>query len=251
MYASQKQATKATLMRFDTYNASQYLVRRLLEAQAIRDLRDEGDILLLDLEAGGQLMVCIVERGMSLSEVKYHYETNTQRGIYTLMLLWVDMFIPRDGTTTDLNDWMQVLDHLHGGKLYGYEVAGQTAFFFPVYLQGTGYQRRVRFGNIVDYTAIGGRQRHINTPLMAGEWLVGGFDFATEGYKQHAPAPASALSQHYAVLGLSNDADLDSIKRAYRTLARLYHPDVNQDGASDERMKRINAAYQAILRDAH
>lgn len=236
-------------MRFDTHNASQYLVQRLLEAQAIRDLRDEGDILLLDLQAGGQLMVCIVERGMSLSEVRYHYETNTRRGIYTLMLLWVDMFIPRDGSTTDLNDWMQVLDSLHGGKLYGYEVAGRNAFFFPVHLQGNAQQRRVRFGNVVDYTAIGGRRRRIDTPLMAGEWLVGGFDFATQGYRQATTVSAGHLSQHYHTLGLPADADQEAIKHAYRVLARLYHPDVNASDESDERMKRINEAYQTIMRD--
>jgi len=40
--------------------------------------------------------------------------------------------------------------------------------------------------------------------------------------------------------------DIETLKRAYRTLARLYHPDVNEDSDSDERMKQINEAYQII-----
>ena len=53
----------------------------------------------------------------------------------------------------------------------------------------------------------------------------------------------------YEVLGVSRDADADAIKKAYRKLARQYHPDVNPgDTAAEERFKRISEAY-AVLGD--
>ena len=51
---------------------------------------------------------------------------------------------------------------------------------------------------------------------------------------------------YYAVIGVPRDADDSDIKRAYRELARTYHPDLNPDGA--DRFKEINEAY-AVLSD--
>jgi DnaJ-class molecular chaperone len=56
------------------------------------------------------------------------------------------------------------------------------------------------------------------------------------------------MHTHYKTLGLTNAASTAEIRRAYRVLARRYHPDVNPDGASDEIFKEISTAY-AILSD--
>jgi DnaJ-class molecular chaperone len=56
------------------------------------------------------------------------------------------------------------------------------------------------------------------------------------------------MHTHYKTLGLTNAASMAEIRRAYRVLARRYHPDVNPDGASDEIFKEISIAY-AILSD--
>tara|TARA_B100000586_G_C20110287_1_gene429551 strand:- start:1680 stop:2648 length:969 start_codon:yes stop_codon:yes gene_type:complete len=51
----------------------------------------------------------------------------------------------------------------------------------------------------------------------------------------------------YRVLGVSKDATDAEIKRAYRKIARQYHPDRNpDDAAAEERFKAIQAAYEAI-----
>ena len=51
----------------------------------------------------------------------------------------------------------------------------------------------------------------------------------------------------YEVLGVSRDATDEEIKKAYRQLAKKYHPDVNPgDKQAEEKMKEINAAYDAI-----
>ena len=58
-------------------------------------------------------------------------------------------------------------------------------------------------------------------------------------------APASDF---YDVLGVSRGASQDEIQRAYRKLARTYHPDLNSDPAAEERFKEISEAY-AVLSD--
>ena len=52
----------------------------------------------------------------------------------------------------------------------------------------------------------------------------------------------------YKVLGLSPGASDDEIKKAYRTLARRYHPDANPgDKTAEQKMKEINAAYDMLI----
>jgi curved DNA-binding protein len=54
---------------------------------------------------------------------------------------------------------------------------------------------------------------------------------------------------YYAVLGVPRDADLDQIKKAYRKLARLYHPDVSKEPNAEAQFKEAGEAY-ATLKDA-
>ncbi|WP_210583851.1 DnaJ C-terminal domain-containing protein [Streptomyces sp. GESEQ-35] len=50
----------------------------------------------------------------------------------------------------------------------------------------------------------------------------------------------------YEVLGVPRTADRDEIQRAYRTLARKYHPDVNKDPEAEERFKEVNEAFSVL-----
>src|ERR1044072_9385609 len=49
-------------------------------------------------------------------------------------------------------------------------------------------------------------------------------------------------------MGVARDASPDDIKRAYRRLARKYHPDVSKEKNAEERFKEIGEAYE-VLRD--
>ncbi|WP_250122002.1 molecular chaperone DnaJ [Chroococcidiopsis sp. CCMEE 29] len=51
---------------------------------------------------------------------------------------------------------------------------------------------------------------------------------------------------YYEILGISRNADKEEIKRAYRRLARKYHPDVNKEPGAEERFKEINRAYEVL-----
>lgn len=50
----------------------------------------------------------------------------------------------------------------------------------------------------------------------------------------------------YHTLGLDTGADLEEIKRAYRTLAKRYHPDSTQDPATGEEFRKVTAAYKIL-----
>lgn len=50
----------------------------------------------------------------------------------------------------------------------------------------------------------------------------------------------------YALLGVSRDADADTIKKAYRRLARQLHPDVNPDPETQEQFKEVSRAYEVL-----
>lgn len=53
----------------------------------------------------------------------------------------------------------------------------------------------------------------------------------------------------YETLEVSENASKDEIKKAYRKLARKYHPDVNKDKEAEEKFKELNAAYEVLSDD--
>ncbi|HSH30980.1 MAG TPA: DnaJ C-terminal domain-containing protein [Thiohalobacter sp.] len=56
------------------------------------------------------------------------------------------------------------------------------------------------------------------------------------------------FKDYYKILGLERDASQDEIKRAYRKLARRYHPDVSTEADAETRFKEVGEAYE-VLKD--
>lgn len=56
----------------------------------------------------------------------------------------------------------------------------------------------------------------------------------------------AAKRDYYEVLGLQKGASDDDIKKAYRSLAKKYHPDLNKEPGAEEKFKEINEAYETL-----
>jgi len=54
------------------------------------------------------------------------------------------------------------------------------------------------------------------------------------------------MADFYQLLGVSRNADADTLKRAYRKLARQYHPDVNKEPGAEDKFKEIGRAYEVL-----
>jgi hypothetical protein len=226
-------------MRTITYNAGAYLVEELLRAGIVAQfLHDGGDILLFQTYAGERVSIHLIESSIELYEVRSILEGNEAQGIHTLFILWCDRLLPGEGWPVHAPDWMEALFLLYNGLIYAYDVYGSEIFIFPVYFDHAEAGRRVRYGTTVN---IGHLRCMITGAVFGGGWRVADFASHRAAVRHHP------LRRFYAMLGLDDDDDAAAIKKAYRLLARRYHPDLNRDPEATAKMQQINEAYERLM----
>ena len=51
---------------------------------------------------------------------------------------------------------------------------------------------------------------------------------------------------YYSILGLARSSSAEDVKRAYRKLARKYHPDVSKERNAEDKFKELQEAYEVL-----
>ncbi len=248
-------------MRFDVHKVRTYLVNALLGAHTVAQVDDDGtDIVVANLISGQSVIVQLVERLMPVNELVATFDENTAAGRYTLLILWGDMLLPQDQKLYLPDDWMEVLLTIYDGKIYAYDAYGPYASVFPVFFEAQAgtMMHFVRYGSAINAAQLRCDRVRVTNRFASGYWWVADFgegrtQTASQTSADDLPPPSdvfgsrSALAVCYAVLAVPLDADLTTVRRAYRRLARQHHPDLNASPEATRRMQQINEAYRRIL----
>ena len=245
-------------MNINTNYVNAHLVYQLEYARLAIE-HNSFDIVVARLPNGQRIAIHLIERDIDVDYIGEMLRYNAARGMSTLLLLWCAMLLPEDGALYPPYDWMSALVELYGGKIYAYENEGPTAWLFPVYFDvvpGTT-RRRIRYGEVVNMLHLEDRaraRRGAYSRRLARGWFWRraastttsqfrpGADVAERSAGRHHP-----LQVYFDALGVQPDADFETVRRAYRALARLHHPDLNPAAASVRRMQDINRAYAVLL----
>jgi len=235
-------------IRHETYYAGDYIINQLERSGALgKMLHDGADIILFRLRSGEQVSLHLIESGIPVYEIRNILKANAEKDIYTMFLLWCAMMVPEDGREYVMDDWMQAFLALNGDYLYAYDILESDVYLFPVYFRGEGLRRRVEYGTTLRAGQIRVSEVDSRLPDFAGTWKVAHFGVGP-ATKRRAQVSLDGVKDAYVLLGVSASDDLETIKKAYRLLARRYHPDTNQDDDDTTRsMQQINVAYEMIL----
>lgn len=242
-------------MRFDTRRVSAYLVTELQRGRPhVEVTYDGGDLIRVSLENNQIVHIYLIENTITVYEIRGIVAANTGVGVYTLFILWRDLLLPVDGVRYRPNDWMATLLALHGDKIYAFDAYyGEQFYIFPVYFEGNAAERIVRHGTTINATRLFTETVSITSPLIAGVWRVANFEASRQQSADSDDTPVNVpftpMTIYYHQLGVPENATPAAVKRAYRKLAREYHPDLNTDPAATLRMQQINEAYEKILAD--
>ncbi len=248
-------------MRFDIHKVRTYLINEFNEATdtVARIDHDGTDIILLELYSGEAVIVHLVDRVMSIGEIRDTLSENTVAKRHSLFILWSDMLLPQENRDHVPEDWMEVLMTLYQGKIYGYDSYGPYASVFPVYFRnkGSGLEYYVTYGNAIDAVHLRCDTVHMDTRYLKGFYRIADFSAQaagsskrrTQGERQGPPLNfhRNSLAAYFAVLEIPSTSDRGAVRRAYYQLARRYHPDINDSPDSTLRMQQINEAYKRIM----
>jgi hypothetical protein len=237
-------------IRYETAYASAYLVEALKASGALAQMKHNGiDIVLFETPSGEAVSVHLIDSAIPLYEIRNTLMDNAAKNRYTLYLLWADMMLPRHGQRYTADDWMEAFYTLYRDTIYAYEIMDGEPYIFPVYFRGVGLTREAEFGSTVRFRNLTCRKVQTHLAGLQGEWWVA--DFGGLRGTAHDPKTEarqiSVLEGYYLLLGVEPGDSRETIKKAYRLLARRYHPDLNDASDAHEHMQRLNDAYVKLI----
>lgn len=247
-------------MRININWVNQHLINELYAAPIVNSVLHDGfDVVLVDLISGEQIAIHLIERDIDVAYIQSILESNAANGRFTLFFLWSAMLLPEHGERYLPYDWMTTLLDIYGDKIYAFENYGQNAWLFPVHFEpqeGTLW-REVRYGEALDMAALRCQTVRTEGGFLNGAWRIATFSDDPQPYERrrragrHHREPQrsvrAAIFDHYDVLGVAYDADLETVRREYRRLALQFHPDYNKAPDATKRMQAINTAYAKIV----
>jgi hypothetical protein len=244
------------MIRTETYYCGDYLITGLWQTNQIaRMIHDGGDIILFQRPTGEKVSIHMIESGIELYEIRKTLAENAEKGIYTLFMLWGTMMVPPQGKYFRMDDWMEGFLALNNGYAYAYDIIHGEVYLFPVSFKGVGDVRLTEYGLTIDFKQLTCRTRETHLPGFDDQWLVADFMGSGDDAHHETPPPpiyeeveVSALTRYYVILGAKPGDDLETIKQAYRTMARQLHPDTNTAPDATEQMTRLNEAYDKVVR---
>lgn len=240
-------------LRSETYDAGGFLIDRLRDSNLLAHmLHDGGDIMLMQLQTGERVSVQMIESGIPVYEIRKIVEANSAKGVYTLFMLWASMMVPDDGKMFKWADWMDTFNALNDGCVYAYDIFNGEVFLFSVQFHGQGDFRQTEYGTTVRAGHIACREIEIDLPDFKGTYKVAYFERAPyEGRQQEIlnAVPLTTLELCYGLLGVAPGDDRETVKKAYRMMARRIHPDTHPDDPeAHDQMQKLNIAYNTIMK---
>lgn len=249
-------------MRFTLYAANAHLINELYAVGAISEVLHNGfDIVLARLPDGEQVAFHFMERDIDVGLIQQILDENSAKQIYTLFILWGAMLLPNNGELYPPYDWMLALLNLYEDRIYGFDAEGPQAWIFPVHFhpQDQGIHRRIEYGEVVNFAHLRAETIIADGHNLRGRCRIAHFEVPrTSAHYDHTDESQSrsrsesgfiyTTRESFRILGISADADLETVRKAYRSLAREFHPDVNPDAEANQQMQAINLAYARIMR---
>ena len=224
---------------------TRYLVENLRAVKNVRSVKilDVGSLLVKISHSSftEDIVIYLLAGELSTGFIKKTLNANTRADLHTLYILSFDL-ITEDGNTALMNDGLRLLLQAYGGKVYAYTTVRDAVVIFPVAIE----QSRIVRNQPVRLADLSGDFAAIESDYIMGVRNVAGFNPPREHVRIERPAE-NPLQIFYDLLGVTTDATLDDIKRAYRRKARKHHPDTDKTPGATERMQQINDAYARIL----
>ncbi len=116
--------------------------------------------LLITLQNGQRVAVCVMNRAIRLPEIRTRYEANTDIGIHTVYIIDARM-LPSEHELVEPPYWMAALHTLTFGRIYAYWTEGRTVTIRPLHMEWKwgDSPRSIEYGEMIDVNAL--RVEHV------------------------------------------------------------------------------------------